>query len=95
MQTFNGNEIIPRPDGIVVEREIRRGDGWTFYRVTLHGPNTYRFLASANRIIAAQARLWAKELGMSSGGWVTGGGGWNGEKGKGNHAYSSKVYHFA
>lgn len=95
MQTYNGNEIIPRSDGTVIEREIRKGTDWVFYRITLHGPNTTAFLVKADRIIGAQARMWAQQFGKKAGTWVTGGGGWNGEKGAGNYAYSSKVYHFA
>lgn len=95
MQAHNGNEIIPRPDGTVIEREIRKGSDWIFYSVVHHGPNTYQFLASSNRVVAAQARVWAQELGKGAGLPITGGGGWNGTPGGGNHAYNCKVYSFA
>lgn len=88
------DNIFPRADGIVVEREARGGDGWEIYWVHVYGPNTTAFLRRADRIAGAQARVWANSLGMVSGGWVSGGGGWNGTKGGGNHAHVSKCYAF-
>ncbi|MFG3582535.1 hypothetical protein [Streptomyces sp. NPDC047990] len=84
-------EVIPHPRGFVVEREYR---GHGIYWVTLHGPNTYRFLKDAHYFIAAAARKWAGELDMSAGGWVSGGGGWNGTKGGGNCAHWGNCYAF-
>lgn len=95
MQATNGNEIIARPDGIVIEREIRKGDGWVFQIVTAYGPNTYQFLAHADKIVGSEARKWAKEMGRKAGGRITGGGGWNGTPGGGNWAYTGQTYHFA
>jgi hypothetical protein len=87
----NGAIATPRADGLVVEREYR---GHGIYWVHLYGPNTHAFLKRGTYVVAAEARKWATELGKSSGGWLSGGAGWNGTKGGGNHAHVSKCYVF-
>jgi hypothetical protein len=83
--------VIPHPDGLVIEREDM---GHGIYWVTVYGPNTTQFLKRGTYIVAAQARQWAAEESKSAGGWLSGGSGWNGTKGGGNHAYVSKCYVF-
>lgn len=83
--------IIPRTDGTVVEREERTPG---IYWIHVYGPNTTAFLNSTDRVATAQARRWAADLGMTAGGWVSSGGGWNGVKGGGNHAHMSYCYAF-
>lgn len=85
------NGIFPRPDGLVIEREDR---GHGVYWVHAYGPNTGDTLRRGRYVAAAQARLWARELGMSAGGWISGGGSWNGKPGGGNWARVSASYAF-
>jgi uncharacterized membrane protein len=85
------SDAIPHPKGLVIEREYR---GHGVYWVHVYGPNTYRFLKDAHYYVAANARKWATDLGMSAGGWISGGAGWNGTKSGGNWARVSNCYMF-
>jgi len=60
-------------DGVTVEREIRGG---TAYWVHLTGslPFTSDLEGKLNAKLSAEARKWAKELGMTTSGMVSGGG---------------------
>lgn len=78
--------IIPRPDGFVVEREYR---GHGIYWVHVYGPGNAT--QRAGRIVAAEAKKWATELDKTAGGWISGGGEFGG---KGSWARTSRSYSF-
>ena len=54
-------------------RELR---GSSAYWVHMHGTGNFSSLEESemDRKLNAEARRWARELGMKSGGWVSGGG---------------------